>query len=146
MTKTYIPDPITMDKARAIAASLPEGDLHIDGIATPLPADAALMLREMLARMAAGEPVALITAASELTPVQAAEFLNVSRGYVVKLMDEGKLPFHHVGSHRRIPGAAVAAYKAAQELRSRAAMAQLVRLSQEMGGCDDEPPMPPKGV
>lgn len=81
-----------------------------------------------------------------MTPVQAAEFLNVSRGFVAKLMDEGKLPFHQVGSHRRIPGAAVAAYKAAQEVRSRAAMAELVRLSQEMGGYDDEPPMPSKSA
>lgn len=144
MNKAHYPDAASIDTARAITASLPDGDLHIDGIATPLPPEAATMLREMLARMAAGEPVALITASSELTPAEAAEFLNVSRGFVSRLMDKGKLPFHMVGTHRRIPGAAVAAYKAAQQVRSRAAMDELVRLSQDMGGYDDEPPIPPK--
>ena len=146
MSKAHLPDPATIDTARIIAASLPIGDLRLAGVDTPLPAQAAAMLREMLTSLAAGEPVALITASSELSPTEAAEFLNVSRGFVTKLMDEGALPFNQVGSHRRIPGAAVATYKAAQQRKSRAAMDELVRLTQEMGGYDEQPPMPPKSA
>jgi excisionase family DNA binding protein len=144
MSKAYLPDPATIDTARIITASLPTGDVHLSGVDTPLPAQAAAMLREMLTSLAAGEPVALITASSELSPTEAAEFLKVSRGFVTKLMDDGTLPFHQVGSHRRIPGAAVATYKATQQRQSKAAMDELVRLSQEMGGYDDQPPMLPK--
>lgn len=146
MTKAHHPDPSTVRTVRAIIASLPEGELHIDGVETPLPASVTAMLREMLTTLAAGEPVALVTASSELSPTEVADVLNVSRGFVTKLLDEGKLPFHHVGSHRRIPGAAVAAYKAAQDVRSRTAMDELIRLSADMGGYGGEPPMPPKST
>ena len=146
MTQTHIPDTATTAVAKAIASSLPAGDLRIDGTATPLPAVAAAMLRQMLASMAAGEPVALITSDSEMTPNEAADYLNVSRGYVTKLMDEGVLPFRLVGSHKRIPGLALIAHKTKQEAISRAAMKELVALSEEMGLYTDPQPMPPKGV
>ncbi len=144
MPNALYPDRASISKARALAETLPTGELHIKGTAVPLPTAAAEMLREILARMAAGEPVALVTSSSEMTPTEAAEFLNVSRGFIAKLMDDGTLPFRQVGAHRRIPGAAVAAYKAVQERSGRAAMDELVRLSQEMGGYDEEPPIPSK--
>lgn len=146
MNRTHTPDAGTIDKLRVISASLPAGELRLEGIATPLPAPVAALLREMLATLAAGETVALITPTSEMTPNEVAEFLNVSRGFVTKLMDEGTLPFHMVGSHRRISGAAVAAYRAAQHVRSRTAMEELVRLSEEDGLYVDPPAMPPKSA
>ena len=75
---------------------------------------------------------------------EAATFLNVSRGYVLKLMDEGQLPFRSVGSHRRIPGMALAAYRARQDVVPRKAMDDLVALSAEMGLYDNPGLPPPK--
>ncbi|MEQ1695236.1 MAG: helix-turn-helix domain-containing protein [Hyphomicrobiaceae bacterium] len=146
MSRTHTPDAIAINRARAIAGSLPEGELWLDGVATPLPEPVATMLREMLATFAQGEAVALITAESEMSPNEAAEFLNVSRGYITKLMDEGILPFRAVGAHRRIPGAAVAAHRARQDQISRAAMEELVGLSEELNLYTDPPVMPPKSV
>ena len=146
MSRTHTPDATAVDRARALTGSLPHGELRLDGIATPLPEPVATMLREMLETFAQGQSVALISAQSEMSPNEAAEFLNVSRGYVTKLMDEGILPFRPVGSHRRIPGAAVAAHRARQDQISRAAMEELVRLSEDMNLYSDPPVMPPKSV
>lgn len=135
------------ETVRALAAAMAAtGDLRLEGVAMPLPSSVAAMLREIVAKLAAGEPVALITASAEMTPNEAAEFLNMSRGSLTKLMDEGVLPFHEVGTHRRIPSAAVAAYKAAQQVRSRAAMDELVRISEELGLYEIGGPPPDKSL
>lgn len=132
------------ESVRTLAAALAvPGDVRLEGMDVPLPAAVAGMLREIVSKLAAGEPVAIITASAEMTPNEAAEFLNVSRGYITKLMDDGVLPFHAVGTHRRIPSAAVAAHKAAQQVKSRAAMDELVRISEELGLYEiDGPPLP----
>jgi excisionase family DNA binding protein len=109
-----------------------------------LPPHVADTIRQVLVNLAAGRDVAVSERREELTPNEAAVFLNVSRPYVVKLLDEGVLPFREVGTHKRIPYADLAAYKQEQRARSRVAMTELVRLSQEMGLYDDPQPMPPK--
>ena len=52
--------------------------------------------------LAEGKAVSLWAAAQEMTTQQAAHFLGVSRQYLVRLLDEGKIPFHRTGTHRRI--------------------------------------------
>lgn len=69
---------------------------------------------------------------AELTTQRAAELLNVSRPYVIKLLESGRLPFHKVGTHRRIPAAALFAYKRQQAVHAEETMAELARLSQEL--------------
>ena len=142
---TRTPDAKTAAAARAIATELPDGELRIAGIKTPLPDPIARLLREVLASYAAGKPVSVITRDGEMTPNEAADFLNVSRGYVTKLMDEGALPFRQIGSHRRIPTAAVIAHDLKQRAQSDAALDELARLGQEMGLYEMDPRMPERG-
>lgn len=145
MTRTHTPDAATVKTVRAITASLPqEGELRLEGAPFALPPAVTAILRDMLATLAAGEPVALVTADSELSPQEAAEMLNVSRHTITRLMDDGTLPFRLVGSHRRLPAAAVAAYKMKQLAEARAAMDELVRLSQAAGDYANPPDIPPK--
>jgi excisionase family DNA binding protein len=139
---TRTPDPKTAAAARAIAAELPAGQLKLHGVRTPLPEPIAAMLREILASHAAGNPVSLVSREGEMTPNEAADLLNVSRGTVTKLMEDGALPFRQVGSHRRIPTAAVIAYDLEQRARSDEALDELARLGQEMGLYEMEPRMP----
>lgn len=99
----------------------------------PLPAAVANQIRQLLASLAAGREVNITEVRDELTPNEAAEFLNVSRTYVKKLLDAGDLPYRTVGSHHRIPRADLDAYKQASRARSRAAMEEIYALDRELG-------------
>ncbi|MEO5679194.1 MAG: helix-turn-helix domain-containing protein [Acidimicrobiales bacterium] len=80
-----------------------------------LPPAARAAVRQLLEDLAAGTPVHLVSDDGELTTQQAGELLGISRTYVVRLVDAGKLPGHRVGTHRRLRVADVLAYKAKRD-------------------------------
>ncbi|MEO6963733.1 MAG: excisionase family DNA-binding protein [Puia sp.] len=67
-----------------------------------IPKKAALLLFDILDKMAQGKSFTLIPSNSEISTQQAADMLNVSRPHLVKLLEEGIIPFKKVGTHRRI--------------------------------------------
>lgn len=69
----------------------------------------------------------------ELTTQEAAAILNVSRPFVIKEIEEGRLTHRKVGRHRRIAFEDLLAYQAASREKSRAALDELARVSQEAG-------------
>lgn len=104
-----------------------------DGAELPLPTGVVELLKHILTETADGNAVTLIPLHAELTTRQAADYLNVSRPHVVKLIEEGRIPHHKVGTHRRIRFVDVAAFKAAQEARRRDALDALSAEAQELG-------------
>ena len=131
------PDLATAKAARAISAELPDGQLKLANVSTPLPAAVSAILREVLAEFAVGHAVTVVPMEAEFSPAEAAEFLNVSRGFVTRLMAEGQLPYREVGSHRRIPAPIVLEYDKAQRSRARAALAEIGSRDQAMGLYDE---------
>ncbi len=67
-----------------------------------IPKNALLFLATILQNMAAGKSISIVPSESEITTQQAADILNVSRPHIVKLLEDGLIPFKKVGSHRRI--------------------------------------------
>jgi excisionase family DNA binding protein len=67
-----------------------------------LPPAALRLIGELLGAMSEGRPIVLMPTQQELTTVEAANFLNVSRPFITKEIDAGRLPHRMVGSHRRI--------------------------------------------
>ena len=76
----------------------------------------------------------------EMTPSEAAKFLNVSRPFVVKLIKNGELPCRMVGTHHRIPTSALRKYREKMFQRAKKAMDEIVRINQELGLYDLEVP------
>jgi len=96
-----------------------------------LPPGAVLLLMDILEAMAAGRGITLIPENAELTTVQAADVLNVSRPFLIKLLEEKALPCRKVGAHRRIRMEDVMAYKARIDADREAVLDQLVAEAQE---------------
>jgi len=100
-----------------------------------LPAGAVSLLMEILEAMAAGRGVTIMPVNAELTTVQAAEALNVSRPFLIKLLDSGEIPHRKVGRHRRVRLEDVIAYKAGIDKEREAILDELVAdaQSEDMG-------------
>ncbi|TXL69869.1 helix-turn-helix domain-containing protein [Vineibacter terrae] len=96
-----------------------------------LPAGAVALLMDILEAMAAGRGVTLMPENAELTTVQAAEALNVSRPFLIKMLDDGTIPHRKVGKHRRIRMEDVIAYKTAIDREREAVLDQLVSDAQK---------------
>lgn len=98
-----------------------------------LPVSALNMLADVLGIMAKGDAVAVVPVNVELTTQQAADFLHVSRPYVVKLLEEGRLPFRRVGTRRRVLFQDLLAYQRVADEQSRRVADELTLQSQKLG-------------
>lgn len=97
-----------------------------------LPTGAVRLLLNILEAMGDGYGVTMMPVGADLTTSQAADILNVSRPYVVKLVEEGKLPHHKVGKHRRLKLEDVVEYKSATRKRSKELLGELVEDAQKL--------------
>ena len=70
---------------------------------------------------------------AEVSPEKAAEILRISRPTLLKKLDNGEIPFHYVGFHRRIAVADVLAYRNKQKERAQTALQQMRDEADEMG-------------
>lgn len=89
---------------QAFAAQLPEGS------------DLSALLSHAVAAIRDGLDVALVELDAELSPNQAADFLRMSRPHLLKLLDKGFIPFHRVGSHRRVRNSDLVAFLTRREV------------------------------
>lgn len=96
-----------------------------------LPGHVLQILLDVLAEMAKGNAISLVPRHQELSTQEAAELLNVSRPFLVGLLERGEIPFRKVGSHRRVALAEVLAYKQATDHRRVQALDELAALSQK---------------
>lgn len=98
-----------------------------------LPTSALTMLMNILGELAQGNAVQVVPVHAELTTQEAANILNVSRPHMVKLLEDGKLPFHKTGRHRRVLFADLMQYKSLRERESNEAMHEMANMSKELG-------------
>lgn len=97
-----------------------------------LPASALELLKNILVQMAQGNALTLVPIHAELTTQQAADILNVSRPYLVGLLEKGEIPFTKKGTHRRVLFKDVQQYKEDIDKKRLEALDELTALSQEL--------------
>jgi len=104
-----------------------------DGKVLTLPRAATRLLHHLLTEMSQGNAVTLIPVHAELTTQEAADHMNVSRPFLISLLEKGQIPFRLVGKHRRVKFSELESYrKAAEDARSKV-MEELAAQSQELG-------------
>jgi len=100
--------------------------------AIKLPAGAVKLLAKILEDMAAGRAVMILPQDAELTTQQAADFLNVSRPFLIRLLEDSRIPFRLVGTHRRIRFEDMLRYKDRIDAERRKVLDQLAAEAQEL--------------
>lgn len=101
-----------------------------------IPLAALTLLRMILSEMAKGNAVTLTPVHAELTTHQAADVLNVSRPYLIKQLEAGKLKYRMVGTHRRIALGDLLEYKERSDAKRDSALEELARMTQELNEDD----------
>jgi excisionase family DNA binding protein len=122
-------------KLREAEAKLigPEGKTEI------LPNNLYSFLLRLLADLRAGHSVTILQSRHELTTVEASKILGMSRQFLIRLLEKGEIPFHLVGTHRRIYVRDVIAYKARRDMERRDSLNALAKREFAKGDYDKIP-------
>lgn len=127
---------LAAESSRILASTTARnGELRVrldDGQTIVLPRGAARLLSHLLTEMGRGNAVTLIPIHAELTTQEAADYLNVSRPFLVRLLENGKIKFRKVGTHRRVRFEDLQAFRANAELASKKAMDELAAQAQDL--------------
>lgn len=128
-----------LELERQLEAMLSKGErtaklISPDGEEVELPASAFHALQVLADGMAKGLSMMLLPQGKELTTQQAADILHVSRPHIIKLLEQGQIPFHQVGTHRRIKIEDLLAYRQKRNERRREQLDELIRLSEQLPG------------
>jgi len=97
-----------------------------------LPPAVSSLVLELLMLIGRGEAVTLVPFGAVLTTQEAADLLNVSRPFLIKLIEKNEIPHHMVGTHRRVNAEDILAYKRRRDIEHNKALDELARLGQEI--------------
>ena len=127
-----------VQQADAAASALVKGRVVVmprgrKGEAVEVPESVVRVLAEVLDHARRGEHVRVIADDEEITTQQAADLLNVSRPYLVGLVDRGEIPSRKVGTRRRLKLADVLLYREVDQARRLDAVNALAAEAQELG-------------
>jgi excisionase family DNA binding protein len=136
-----VPNREDIDQARAAVAALERlepcgAEVMIEDesrrMHAVLPVAAVRLLHDLLREMAQGHAVSLVPMHAELTTQQAADALNVSRPFLVKLLETNQLPHRKVGTHRRVRYEDLLRYKRTIDAKRLEALKKLAEESQDL--------------
>jgi excisionase family DNA binding protein len=113
-----------------IYAKLREAEAKLigpDGKTEILPNNLYSFLLRLLADLRAGNALTILQSRHEVTTIEAGKILGMSRQFLVQLLEKGEIPFHKVGTHRRIYVRDVIAYKARRDTSRRKTLDDLAK-------------------
>ena len=119
--------------ARSISGANAAKLVDADGDTVDVPTELVEMLIAVVRQLQAGNGISVAAMHTDLTTVEAAELLNVSRPHLIKLCEHGAMAFHMVGTHRRLRLVDVLAYRDQQDDAARQALDDLTAQAEEHG-------------
>ncbi|HEY9028137.1 MAG TPA: excisionase family DNA-binding protein [Burkholderiaceae bacterium] len=120
-----------MDRSRAASITIRSDDGDLQPI--EVPPQVLRILARILGLMARGQPIALVPERQELSTVEAANLLNVSRPFVVKEIEAGRLAHRMVGTHRRVLFTDLMEYAAKMRAGQQRALDDMAANARELG-------------
>lgn len=136
-------EPLTGQEAESqsikeIALILQQADSQLkvvsaDGEERIIPDVISQLLHQVVQAIASDQAISIVPQKKELTTQQAADFLNVSRTYLIKLLEQGDIPYIMVGTHRRVRFDDLMKYKQERDTKRRQMLDELIAESQELG-------------
>lgn len=129
LAQRFIVESLDHSRAAAITLTSETGDAP----SVAVPTKTLRFIADVLGLLSERQPVAFMPAKRELSTVDAANFLNVSRPYVIKEIEQGRLKHRKVGSHRRIAFEDLVEYANAMRTNQQAALDRLANDAAELG-------------
>lgn len=120
-----------LDHSRAAAITLTDDEGNQPSI--QVPPQALRVLAQVLGAMSEQRPIVLMPSKQEVSTVEAANFLNVSRPFVIKEIEQGRLPHRMVGTHRRIAFEDLLKYAENMRQRQQSALDRMAQNAHELG-------------
>jgi excisionase family DNA binding protein len=124
------------EELNRLLVKIPQADrarVQMDGQDLILPRQALELLRDLLAEMAQGNVVSIVPTQHLLTTQEAANLLNISRPFLIQLLNSGEISFSKVGTHRRIRYQDLMEYKSKRDKENQAVLDELVEQAQRDG-------------
>lgn len=118
---------ILADSLERIRSENPEIEIEETGERIKVPLQALKFLASILKVTSQGKPVSIVPVATEMTTQAAAEVLGCSRPHIVKLVEEGELPYSKVGKHRRIRFEDLMAFKQRKASERESLLVEIMR-------------------
>jgi excisionase family DNA binding protein len=119
-----------------LKSKIPEIEIEETEEKIRIPLSALKLLVKILMELSRGNPISIVPIATELTTQAAAEFLGCSRPHIVKLLEEGKIPFTKVGKHRRIKYEDLVKFRNEMKINQKNKIQELMQLDEESGVYD----------
>jgi len=103
-----------------------------------IPESLCRVLCQVMHAFVLGQSISIVSQEQEMTTQEAADFLNVSRPYLIKLLEQGKVPYNKVGSQQRLTLLDLMKYKEDRDVKRREGMKELSQFLQEEGFYNEE--------
>jgi excisionase family DNA binding protein len=98
-----------------------------------LPQPVLNLLRQMVHELLQGNSVTIVPIHKELTTQEAADILNISRQYLVEILEAQAIPYSKVGTHRRIRLGDLMNYKNDRDAKRQEGLSKMTKKSQKLG-------------
>lgn len=116
-----------------LRSDIPEIEIEETEEKIRIPISALKFLAKILQEISRGNPISIVPIATEITTQKAAEILGCSRPHIVRLLEEGRIPYNKVGKHRRIKYEDIVIFRNEMKAMQRNKIRELMQLDEESG-------------